>query len=282
MTNASPARTFPDAARAGRWAQEVACYARETRSARGMAALMQVRLALSRAGRLAAPRPCTRDVAIRSLGGRVRLRSHTTDISVLNELIVSGGYDPAAVHVPTPATILDLGANTGLAARWLMARWPAARLAAVEPEPGNVAVLEANLAGTPAQVLAVAAGGWAREAVLSTSSGEHGYTITGEQGDGAVRVPVVTMPVILAEAGMTEAGVGLLKVDIEGAEAELFADCSAWIRQVNALVVECHGGYTAKQLLADCRAAGAEFALADLDSKPEWGFEVVTAVRAGA
>jgi FkbM family methyltransferase len=218
-----------------------------------------------------------RDVAVRSLGGRVRLRSHTTDISVLNELIVSNGYGPVAKLIPAPATILDLGANTGLAARWFLRRWPDAQVAAVEPEPGNVEVLRANLRGTSSQVLPVAAGGWARQAVLSTRNGEYAYTIVGAPAEAAVRVPVVTMPTILERTAMTE--IGLLKADIEGAEAELFADCSSWIHRVNALVVECHNGYTARQLLSDCRRGGAEFRLVDLDSKPEWGFEVATGVR---
>jgi FkbM family methyltransferase len=265
--------------RAERWAHEVACYVAETRSVGGLTRLMQIRLALSRVGRWSCPQPCVRDVAVRSLGGPVRLRSHTTDISVLNELIVSDGYGPAAELIPTPVTILDLGANTGLAARWFLRRWPDARVAAVEPEPGNVKMLQANLRGTSAQVLPVAAGGWARQAVLSTQHGEYAYTIVGARGEDAVEVPVVTMPSIMEQAAMTE--IGLLKVDIEGAEPELFADCSAWIHRVNALVVECHNGYTAQQLLSDCRRGGAEFRLVDLDSKPEWGFEVATGVRVG-
>lgn len=259
------------------WTHEVVRYAAETRSVRGMARLMKIRLALSRAGRWACSQPCVRDVAVRSLGGHVRLRSHTSDISVLNELIVSNGYGPTAELIPPPATILDLGANTGLAARWFLHCWPDARMTAVEPEPGNVEVLKANLTGTSSQVLAVAAGGWERQAVMSTRNREFAYTIMDPHGEGAVQVPVVTMATIMERAGMTE--IGLLKADIEGAEAELFADCTGWIQQVRALVVECHNGYTAEDLLADCRRGGAEFQLLDLDVKPEWGFEVAIGVR---
>lgn len=263
--------------RVRRWTQEVACYVKETRSVPDLVHLMRIRLALSLIGPWACPQPRMGEVAIRSLGGRVQLRSHTTDISVLNELIVSNGYEAAADLIPPPATILDLGANTGLAARWFLSRWPDARVAAVEPEPGNVEVLKANLRGTSSQVLAVAAGGWERETPLSTRDGEYAYTIVGPPGETPIQVPVLTMATILAKTEMKE--IGLLKADIEGAEAELFSDCSGWISSVRALVVECHNGYTAQELLSDCRRGGSEFRLVDLDCKPEWGYEVATAVR---
>jgi FkbM family methyltransferase len=259
------------------WAHEVVCYAVETRSVYSLGRLMRIRLALSRVGPWACPQPCIRDVTLRSLGGPVRLRSHTTDISVLNELIVSNGYVAAAELIPSPATILDLGANTGLAARWFLNRWPHAQIVAVEPEPGNVEMLRANLASTSAQVLPVAVGGWAREALLSTTHGEFSYTIVGASNETAIKVPVETMATILKKTGVSE--IGLLKADIEGAEDELFADCSDWIHRVRALVVECHNGYTAQDLLSACKRGGAEFRLLDLDDKPEWGFQVVTGVR---
>ncbi len=265
------------ASRLNRWAYEVVCYARETESISDFRRLMQVRLALSKVGRWACAQPCVRDVAIRSTGGRVRLRSHTTDISVLNELIVSDGYVQAAKHFSSPATILDLGANTGLAARWFLNRWPHAKIAAVEPEPGNVEVLRVNLAGASAQVLPIAVGGHARNASLTATNGEFSYTIVGSVNEAGVTVPVETMATVLETCGFSE--IGLLKVDIEGAEAELFADCSSWIQRVRGLVVECHGAYTAHDLLADCKRAGSEFQVLDLDDKPFYGFQVVTAVR---
>lgn len=264
---------------AARWGKELLRYAGQAQGPRSLVDLLQVRLSLSLVGRWACPSPVDRLVALRSLGGAVLLRSHTSDISVLNELIVSDGYAVPASLVPVPETVLDLGANTGLAARWFLHCWPGARLVAVEPEAANVVALRHNLAHRDAVVLAVAVGGHARTAALHTDTGAFGFSLV-EAREGLVAVPVVTMETVLERGGIDR--IDLLKADIEGAERELFADCSGWIHRVQALIVECHAGYSAAELLEDCRRGGADFELVDLDSKPEWGFEVVTAVRVAA
>lgn len=257
------------------WGRECRAYGREVSSPVGLAHLLQVRLALSKAGPLVIRSPRSRWVHLRSLG-RVLLRSHTSDISVLNELVVWDGYTSSARLLPSPATILDLGANTGLAARWFLKIWPQARLVAVEPEPGNINVLRSNLSQTGSLIFPVAVGGHARKATLFTENGEFGFTICGEPSGTTIEVDVTTMPDLLRDAELD--AIGLLKVDIEGAERELFADCGSWIGKVGSMIVECHTGYTADDLMADCARGGGSFSVLEVDKKPEWGFEVVTAV----
>jgi FkbM family methyltransferase len=245
-----------------------------------MAKLMQIRLSLSKIGGLVCARRRTRSTRLRSLGGDVVLRSHTSDISVLSELVVSNAYLEPAQLIAEPRTVVDLGANTGLAARWFLNRWPAARVVAVEPEPGNLDVLRLNLRGRRAHVMPVAVGGVARRATLHSSDGEFAFTICGDVTGSAVEVSVVTMGDVISDAKIDH--IGLLKVDIEGAERELFADCGSWIDCVQSMIVECHAGYSSDDLLAACLAGGASFRLVDLDRKPDWGFEVATAVRTEA
>jgi hypothetical protein len=53
------------------------------------------------------------------------------------------------------------------------------------------------------------------------------------------RVSCLSLPSLLAEFGVDE--VDILKVDIEGAELELFsADASAWLPRIKMLVIETH------------------------------------------
>ena len=56
-----------------------------------------------------------------------------------------------------------------------------------------------------------------------------------------------------------EGTIDLLKCDIEGSEAELFADCQAWINRVRNLVVELHQPYSAGQFCEDIRRGGGVF-----------------------
>ena len=175
---------------------------------------------------------------------------------------------------------MDLGANTGLVDRWLLNQFPSAEIIAVEPEPGNAATLRANVAGLPVRVVEACVGATARTVTLHTSSGEHGFTMVGEAAAGSptFEVPVVTMETVLQGAEKID----LLKVDIEGAEEELFADCAGWIGKVELLLVECHARYKIANLQADLAKAGAEFRLIEADIKPAWDFEVGLLERVGS
>jgi FkbM family methyltransferase len=167
---------------------------------------------------------------------------------------------------------VDLGANIGLVDRWLLNIWSEAEIIAVEPEPGNAETLRVNVSGLAVRVVEACVGATARTATLHTSSGEHGFTMVGDPAVGAVafEVPVVTMETVLAGA----AKIDLLKVDIEGAEEELFADCAGWIDKVELLLVECHGDYKLANLLAALEAAGAQFKMLEKEATPGWPYEV--------
>jgi hypothetical protein len=53
--------------------------------------------------------------------------------------------------------------------------------------------------------------------------------------------------------------IDLLNCDIEGAEAELFGDCSSWIKRVRHMVVELHLPYTTEAFLSALEASGTGF-----------------------
>ena len=235
--------------RLGYYVRETSVYWRETASLRDFLTLMRVRVARSRGvGRLVCPRPLVARVRIPSLGGDVWLRSHSSDICVLAEQLVSGTYDAVQDHPGDVRTILDLGANTGLVARWLLTRFPESRIVCVEPEPGNAEILRRNLAAVNgrATVVAKCVGASERRVSLATTSSDWGFAMTEGPGD----VEVTTMDRIIAEQSIT--GIDLLKCDIEGAEREVFEDCSSWIGAVRFAVVECHG-FPATDLLPDWR-----------------------------
>lgn len=226
------------------YARLLEAYWSEAETPRDLGRLLRIRLAQGPLGPLVCPAPTVARVALRSLGGDVWLRSHTTDVSVLGELVLGRSYLPVTRHLGAPPrSIVDLGANTGLAARWFLARYPEAMLVAVEPEPGNAAMLRRNLApfGPRARVVQGCVGARRRRVALTTTSGEFGYRMTEPSwasGDEPL-ADVVTIDDLLDEHGLDE--IDLLKCDIEGAEEELFADCSGWIDRVRLAVVECHG-----------------------------------------
>jgi FkbM family methyltransferase len=263
--------------RLDRYRREVGRYWRETASARDFVKLMRVRLSQSKVGPWVTPRPIAVDVDLVTLGDRVRLRSHTTDISVLNELLGGGALGRLPVG-PDVTTVVDLGANTGLSYRWLRARYPTARrFVCVEPEPSNLRTLRLNAADAHCRVIGACIGARERTVGLRSDDGSWAFQMV-EGGDGTA---VVTMDRVLAESGIEH--VDVLKCDIEGAERELFEHCESWIGRVDAMTVECHlESLDSATLVAMLAANGAEFEITHLERNPTFGLELVTLRRAAA
>jgi FkbM family methyltransferase len=260
------------------WGAEVRIYWRECARPRDFVALMRVRLSQSKVGKWVTPEPIAVTVDLNTLGPRVTLRSHTTDISVLKELLVGDSYEPLPAREDV-TTVVDLGANVGLSYRWLRSRYPAARFVCVEPDPGNLEILRANVRAVDdgAVIHAACIGGHAREVTLATTSGEWGFRMTDDES-GSGGTPVITMEALLADAGFDH--IDVLKCDIEGAEAEVFAHCGSWIDRVDAMSVECHNDMMRSEaLVAAIEENGGRFTVSHLESNPHLGFDIITLER---
>ena len=116
-------------------------------------------------------------------------------------------------------TIVDLGANIGLASRRFLERFPRARIVSVEPEPGNVAVLRHNL-DPSADARRSSTHAWSAcpPGLPRRDNGSRGRLLHDRRAEGDT--DVVTMADVLSELGNDR--IDLLKCDIEGAESELF------------------------------------------------------------
>lgn len=183
--------------------------------------------------------------------GSIHLRSGDSDFGSVRQVFVYREYDLAFVTAldarvraryeailaagETPI-IADIGANIGAASLWFAAQFPNAKIVAVEPDPGNFALLRQNAAGNPAITVVEAAIGAEPGYVALESSGDQSWairTVRAERG-----VPVLTMDGVIDAAG---GGTPFLaKIDIEGFEAELFGSNLAWIEGYFVVIVEPH------------------------------------------
>jgi FkbM family methyltransferase len=135
--------------------------------------------------------------------------------------------------------ILDLGANIGASALALRLYYPGAEIVAVEPEPGNFDLLFRN-AFKPARVNCVraAAASFDGEVSLFDPGRSTDAYRTGEAGGAAMgTIPAVSVPTLLSQ---TQATPFLAKIDIEGAEAELFSANTDWVDLFPAIAIELH------------------------------------------
>ncbi|MBX3496879.1 MAG: FkbM family methyltransferase [Parvibaculum sp.] len=125
---------------------------------------------------------------------------------------------------------LDVGANVGFYSLYFASRvGPQGKVVAFEPHPLMFARLKTNIALNPDLACIVpencAVYSQEGEMALVEGAGNFGETKLGSEGPGAVTVKVIRLSRYLEAKGL--APVKLMKIDVEGAEGEVFADLFA-------------------------------------------------------
>jgi FkbM family methyltransferase len=187
-------------------------------------------------------------------------------------------YVRDGITLAEDAVVVDAGANVGLFTLYVKALRPRARVLAIEPMPPTYAALEANL-GRPGcrdvTPLRAALGARAEGEVAftyyedlpgnSTRYPELKADVSRLPGTAAereyrqrlfaaaheVRVPVEPLSDVLARTGFT-GGIDLLKIDVEGAEADVLAGIADadWPRIRQVVLETQHDGPGIRALLA--------------------------------
>jgi FkbM family methyltransferase len=154
-------------------------------------------------------------------------------------------FDAIRRHIRTGDIVCDVGANKGSFTYWL-SRWcgEEGRLIAFEPQQGLAQRLAAVCAGIGLRNVTVEA-----KAVHSASGFRELYIPDGHQPGASLeqsscpagKIDVVTVPVISLDDYFGEdERVSLLKVDVEGAELEVFLGARRILeRHSPALIFEC-------------------------------------------
>ena len=206
------------------------CHDRRSRLRWGADILAYRLLRFVRLPGLARPR------TIRLAGGvALTYRLNRGDVLTLREVWIDEVYRlPAGV---TARGLVDLGANIGLTSVWFAARHGCSQIVAVEPLAENVVLLRRNLEmnGLAATVLQCAVGAAAGEARFAPAQEPNSGQLSAE----GVPVAVLAMPTVLAQFAPDTSG-HVLKVDIEGAERELFASDLSWLSRVDTILLEIH------------------------------------------
>jgi FkbM family methyltransferase len=171
-------------------------------------------------------------------GGRtIELRPRTSDQYILEEVFVDRAYDVELGF--EPEYIVDAGANIGCFTAWAAARYPGARIVAVEPDPGNLLMLVRNTAGLD-RVCVVAGALWPEDRpLLLDGPGDDPSAFTVSTASEVGR-PVlgISIGTLLREQGFPR--IDLLKMDIEGAERELFGGDTGWLAATRTVLIELH------------------------------------------
>ena len=163
----------------------------------------------------------------------------SSDSMVLYEILVTDEYRPIG-ELDRPKFIIDGGANIGLFSVYMLNLYPAAQLVVVEPDSENMRLCQMNLKlyGTRTTLLQRAI--WSRSGslVLEPSSLEWSISVRPPREGETASLEASTVPELIALGGGV---VDLLKLDIEGAELEVFGGGSQdWLPSVKNIAVELH------------------------------------------
>lgn len=185
----------------------------------------------------------------RTLRFRIRGRSRAqrftfrgkTDLGVLSHFSKEGFFIQDAPGAPVK-TILDCGANIGDETVRFRLHHPNAEIIAVEADPDNAALLKDSFSDDPLTTV-VCGAVWRTDTELTVCKDQGGNpeasSVTSESANGQ-KIPAHSVASLMKMRGWTS--IDILKLDIEGAEYELFSDNVEWLNCVKALVFEVPDG----------------------------------------
>jgi FkbM family methyltransferase len=173
-----------------------------------------------------------------------RLRVPSSDVPTYRQIFINKDYDFLVQH--EPEVIIDAGANIGLASIYFANKYPNAKIIAIEPEKSNFAILMRNVAPY-SNVTPLQAALWNKSEQIQVTDPGHGKWAfrTEECTSGSAKsnlalhmVAGMTVNDIMGKFHIHD--VDILKIDIEGAEKEVFSDTSTWIDKVDSIIIELH------------------------------------------
>jgi len=149
-----------------------------------------------------------------------------------------------------PRVIIDAGANIGLASIYFANRYPEAKIIAIEPEKSSFELLKENVAPY-ANIFPLQAALWHKNEeidLVDPGRGKWGFTTQNKESEKNPSEPLQdaichTVKAITVDRLMDEYAldrINILKIDIEGAEKEVFSSTASWIDKVDSIVIELH------------------------------------------
>lgn len=185
----------------------------------------------------------TIDIKIPAFRNVVQIRKSKSDLAIFYQVFGELQYDLTHFLKDQPRFIIDAGSNVGYSCLYFARQYPEAKILGVEPEPQNFAQLTRNVSSYD-RIRVHQAGVWYKNEQIqiqdpdeSTASFQVGST----NGRG-VTLEGVTITHLLSESGLDE--IDILKMDIEGAEFELFKhNPHEWLSKTKCLIIELHDNF---------------------------------------
>lgn len=168
------------------------------------------------------------------------IRGNTSDNSVIEQVFYQKQYDISLGF--EPKTILDCGANIGLASIFFKTKYPNSTIIAIEPENSNFDLLTKNLIPY-SNFHAEKKGLWSESCFLEIIEGEDklpwSFYVKPTTIKSDKTIEAISVFEIIEKYNLKE--IDILKIDIEGAEENLFEkNVEKWLPIVKVIIIELH------------------------------------------
>jgi len=167
-------------------------------------------------------------------GNKIKGNYRVAFSGTFREVLSEGVYE---FPVKRAKTIVDLGANIGLATIFFKDKYPNAEVICVEPAKENLDFLYKNTCHFE-KVRVERKPIWSEEKELNFTSGDCSPTDYFGTGKGGEKYTSITMPKLMKVYGLEE--IDILKIDIEGGEIPLLTDNNDWLLKVDNIFMEIH------------------------------------------
>ena len=168
--------------------------------------------------------------------GPITLRPNTSDMDVFQQIFINEEYKFAIDR--DPEVIIDAGANIGLASIYYSIKYPETKVIAIEPESSNYGLLKENIKHYP-NISSTQKALWHTNTILKISNpNDYKFSFRVEESVGSQEVLSITIEELMEQYELPF--IDILKMDIEGAEKEVFSSQPNWLSRVGMIAIELH------------------------------------------
>jgi FkbM family methyltransferase len=168
----------------------------------------------------------------------VFLRHPSTDLSTYKQIFSDFSYNCELTFEPD--IIVDAGANIGLASVYFANKYSNAKIISIEPEKNNFEMLKKNIANYK-NITPLNAALWNKNeevCVIDINRGNDSFQVGKSAVSNSFKTDGFTIEKNMDMFNLPK--IDLLKIDIEGAEKEVFENPTNWLNNVNTIAIELH------------------------------------------
>lgn len=169
------------------------------------------------------------------------IRLNTSDMPVFRQVFIDRQYDIIENIDTNVCEIIDAGANIGLTSIFFIKKYPFARIYAIEPEIKNFQLMVKNTQKYN-NIFCIKGALWDKDTpinLVSCDAENWGFRTT-EAIENPIDKFIDGYQITTLIKKYEIKHISILKLDVEGAEYEIFGNYKNWIDYVDNIIIELH------------------------------------------